>query len=182
MDGLVSKGNATGITDTGDSVTHYKNVTIRDCDGFDLFFIGTNTHSITNAVIHSRAARAVAVDGVSGLREIDARSILRLHNVKLLREGKPDEIRVTANSLLEMDHVESSNLMLQVTGGEVKVNHTTFTGAPKPHIHLWPRTKWSGDHNVFAISSIRAGNDWFYPKDAKAFSERFRSDAASRWE
>lgn len=182
MDGLVSQGNATGITDTVDSVTHYKNVTIRDCDGFDLFFIGSNAHSVTDAVVHSRAARAVVVDGASNQRESNAPCSLRLENVKLIREGKPDEIRVTANSQMDMENVHSVGLMLQVTGGEAKVNHCSFTGTPKPLIHLWPNTKWSGDHNVFGVSAIRAGNDWFYPKDAKAFSERFRSDAASHWD
>lgn len=179
VDGLLSQGNATGITDTGASVSHYKNVTIRDCDGFDLFFIGNNAHSITNGVVHSRAARAVMLDGT---RDKTGPCTLRLENVKLLREGKPDEVRVTANSRLDMVKVECVNLKLQVTGGEASANHCTFSGNPKQEIHLWPGTKWSGDHNVFGVTGIRHENRWFYAKDAKAFSEVFGSDAASRWE
>ncbi|MDZ4289023.1 MAG: hypothetical protein U0984_13735 [Prosthecobacter sp.] len=179
VNGLVSQGNATGITDVGESVSHYKNVTIGDCDGFDLFFIGSNAHSVTNGVIHSRAARTLTLDGS---RENAALCTLRLENVKLLREGTPNEMRVTANSRLDMEKVECVNLLVQVTGGEISANHCTFTGTPKQEIHLWPGTKWSGDHNVFGVTGIRFGDAWYYAKDAKAFAEVFGSDAGSRWE
>jgi len=179
VDGLVSQGNATGITDTNDSVSHYRNVTIRDCDGFDLFFIGNNSHSVINAEIHSRAARTLTLDGTRG---DGGRCTLRLENVKLLREGPANEMRVTANSRLEMEQVECTNLLLQVTGGEVIANRCTFTGNPKSHIHLWPGTRWAGDNNAFDVTGLRFGDRWFYAKDAKAFADVFNSDRNSRWE
>jgi hypothetical protein len=179
VEGLLSQGNATGITDTNDSVSHYNNVTIRDCDGFDLFFIGSNAHSVTNSEIHSRAARALMLDGS---RENAGRCTLRLENVKLIREGGPNEIRVTANSRLDMNRVESVNLKLQVTGGEVSAHHCTFIGEPRQEIHLWPGTRWSGDNNVFHISGLRFEDRWFYAKDAKAFADVFGSDRSSKWQ
>ena len=38
IDGFVSIGNSTGMCDTVSSVTHFRNVFIRDCLGYDVFF------------------------------------------------------------------------------------------------------------------------------------------------
>ena len=134
---------------------------------------------MTNAEVHSRAARTLMLDGA---REGAALCTLRLENVKLLREREPNEVRVTANSRLDMSKVDCVNLKVQVTGGEISANHCSFTGTPKQDIHVWPGTKWSGDDNVFGVTGIRHENRWFYAKDAKAFTEVFGSDANSRWQ
>ena len=58
--GLVSIGNSTGIADTGDSITEYNHVFIKDCLGVDLLFFGTNRHAIHNGVVTLSHAHTVA--------------------------------------------------------------------------------------------------------------------------
>lgn len=180
VDGLLSQANATGITDTGESVSHYKNVTVRDCDGYDLFFIGSNAHSLTDSVIHSRAARSVVVDGS---RDNGGRCTLRLENVKLLREAAPQEIRVTTNAALTLHHVESRNLNLLATGGEITVFDSQFTGdGVRPEITLWPTVQWRGDRNVYDLKFLRYDQRFFSARDFDSFRQLFRSDTNSHWQ
>lgn len=180
VDGLLSQANATGITDTGDSASHYKNVTVRNCEGYDLFFIGSNAHSVTDSVIHSRAARAVVVDGA---HDNGGRCTLRLENVKLLREANPQEIRVTANAALTLLRVECRNLNLLATGGEIEVFDSQLTGdTVKPEIILWPAVQWRGDHNLYDLKSLRHDQTFFSARDFDNFKQLFKSDANSRWQ
>ena len=55
VDGFQSIGNATGICDTGDSITSYRSVYIDRCIGFDLYFLDTGRCSIADAHIRSSA-------------------------------------------------------------------------------------------------------------------------------
>ncbi len=181
VEGLVSERNATGITDTGDSVSHYRNVIIRDCVGFDLFFIGSNEHSLTDAVIHSRAQRALVVDGAADL-EINGHCHLKLSRVKLLREGAPQEIRVSINAALTMDRVETQNLNLTATGGRIEAHDCRFGGMPKPAFILWKEVGWTGDRNTYELGSFRQGEKTFYPQDLESMRAHFQSDAASTWQ
>lgn len=72
--GFTSIGNATGLCDTGSSVTHYRDLFIRDCGGYDIYFIGDSPHSVENALIESRAARPWRSPGTpTGRRTAPAR-------------------------------------------------------------------------------------------------------------
>jgi len=179
VDGLISERNATGITDTGASVSHYRNVTIRDCVGYDLFFIGSNEHSVTDATIHSKAERTLVLDGSRDLP--NGRTTLLLKNVRLLRAGTPQEIRVTVNSTLTMQNVETVNLSLIATGGSVHAHDCTFTGSPPSDFLLWRDATWTGEGNSFQLGSFRHDKQTFYPKNLAAFRAHFMSDRTSTW-
>ena len=61
VNGLVSMGNSTGIADTGDSITEYDHVFIRDCLGIDLLFFGTNRHAIHHGAVLSSAHTVASI-------------------------------------------------------------------------------------------------------------------------
>lgn len=62
--GLVSNGNLTGICDTGTAETHYAQVLIRDCVGFDLYFPAAGRYRLRGAVVLSSALQPLAVSGL----------------------------------------------------------------------------------------------------------------------
>lgn len=175
-DGLSVDHCATGITDTVHSSTHYQHVTIRDCDGYDLFFLTNNAHSVTDAEIHSKAARAVVIDG--GRYGVGKCSVT-LTNVKLTREGAVQEFRVSPQSLLVMQNVVATGLNFMVTGGEIVAHDCSFTGND---VLLWPSVKWTCDRNTYAMKSWRFDKTSYTPKTFDDWRKAMHTDDASVWQ
>lgn len=163
--GFASIGNATGICDTGHSRTSYRRVLIRDCIGFDLYFLDTGTYSVQDALVVSSAARSLYLSG----REMPAEPCrLTLENVLIRREKSENEIRVSANCELTARRTTFLGLDLQATGGAVRFE-SCFLGGDvparagdtplprKPRLHLWPDAVWTGRRNLHDIESVRVG-------------------------
>lgn len=185
VDGFTSTGNATGICDTGHSETTYRRVLIRDCIGFDLFFLDTGTYSISDSVVISSAAKAVYLQG----RDAPAEPCrLTLDNVLIRRERSENEVRVSANCVLIARRVTFLNLDLQATGGSIEFDRcvlggTVATKTPrKPQMHLWKDAAWRGQRNLFDLSSLRVAQSSFTQSAFADFQKLVGSDADSRWE
>lgn len=82
VDGLISVGNGTGITDTGTAKTTYRRVFLAANLAFDLYFLNSGRYAVSDAVVLSTAEHALQV--VAGK---DQHSELRLDNVLILRKG-----------------------------------------------------------------------------------------------
>lgn len=185
VDGLTSIGNATGICDTGHSETAYRRVLIRDCVGFDLFFLDTGTYSISDAVVISSAAKAVYLQG----RDQSAEPCqLTLDNVLIRRERTENEVRVGANCVLTARRVSFLNLDLQATGGEIEFDRCliggTVPGEPSrlPTMHLWKDAIWRGVGNWYDLGSARVGQSTFTATSFAGFQQAVLSDRGSRWQ
>lgn len=184
VDGFTSIGNATGICDTGHSETTYRRVLIRDCIGFDLFFLDTGTYSVSDSVVLSSAAKAVYLQG----RDKPAEPCrLTLDNVLIRRERTANEIRVSANCMLTARHVTFLNLDLQATGGEVELDHCFLGGtvaskmSRKPQVHLWKDARWRGVGNWYDLDSVRVGQSSFSAETFADFQKSVASERNGRW-
>ena len=174
VDGFTSIGNATGICDTGHSQTIYRRVLIRDCIGFDLFFLDTGTYSVSDSVVISSAAKAVYLQG----RDKPAEPCrLTLDNVLIRRERTENEVRVSANCVLTARRVTFLNLDLQATGGEVELDHCFLGGTVaaktprKPQVHLWKDATWRGRGNWYDLDSVRVGQSSFTAETFAGFQK-----------
>lgn len=200
VDGFVSIGNSTGICDTGASETSYNRVLIRDCLGFDLYFLDTGRYSISNSVVLSSAARTLYLVG----RDNSERPCsLKLDNVFIRRITNKNEIRVSKNSLLDAERTTLMGLHFQATGGEVKLNHSIIASAPVlekqpatydylaarpnrseplvPEILLWRDVQWSADHNQYELQSLRLDKTFYNAKTFDQFQNQTGQDLHSRW-
>jgi hypothetical protein len=128
VDGLVSIGNSTGIADTGDSITEYNHVFIRDCLGIDLLFFGTNRHVIHNGVVLSHAH---TVASVSGGEPGAGKLSLTLDNVFIRRDAVPAEARVGKDASLDLQHVTMLGFHLLAADGEITAHDTVIGLAPE---------------------------------------------------
>jgi hypothetical protein len=184
VDGFESTGNATGICDTGTSQTSYRNVKIRDCIGFDLYFLDSGVYSVQNAEIISTAAKSLYLLGQAAPA---APCRLTLSNVMIRREQTAGVVRVSPNCLLKADRVTLLNLDIQATGGELEftqsfVGGTVLTNPPRrPHLHLWKDARWQGDGNWYDLDSARVAQDWFREKDFERFAHATALERAGRW-
>lgn len=182
IDGFVSIGNSTGLCDTGTSQTHYKNVFIRDCLGFDLYFIGL-AHSMENAVIESSAARAFLLDG----SQLKAGAIcnLALKNVLIRRVGGgPRELRIGSGGRLRAERCTFLDLNVTMTpGAAIEIQKCILGGGEaKPDVLLYANTIWRGDENVYDVKSLRVGTTSFAQKAFAEFQRLTASESKSRWE
>ena len=185
VDGFSSIGNATGICDTGNSQTNYRRIFIRDCIGFDLFFLDTGRYSLSDAVIHSTAAKTLYLQG----RDKPAEPCrVSLDNVLIRRERSENEVRVSLNCNLTARRVTFLNLDMQATGGEINCERCFFGGSVpgqtprKPQMHLWKDAIWRGDGNWYDLGSVRVGQSSFTAATFSGFQQAVLSERDSRWQ
>ncbi len=134
VDGLVSIGNSTGITDTGTAQTSYRNIYLARNIGFDLYFLDEGRYSIINAMVLSSAQNPLTITGrATG----DCR--MKMDNVFIRRLTGPRTGQVALHATLEARNCTFENLDIQVTGtatwtnclidGKSAPNGTVATGA-----------------------------------------------------
>lgn len=95
VDGFVSVGNSTGITDTGTARTTYRRVFLADNLAFDLYFLNAGRYAVADAVVISTSEHALQVVGGKGQH-----SELRLDNVLIRREGPKGSAAVAKEATL----------------------------------------------------------------------------------
>ena len=193
--GFRSIGNATGICDTGTSETIYDDVLIRNCIGFDLFFLDSGIYTVRNAQVISSAAKAFYLQG----REAPAEPCrVTLENVLIRREGTAGEVRVSANCLLKAKHLTLLNLDVQATGGTIELSQSFIGGEipvtdiqggdaasdkpRKPNLHLWKDAVWHGNGNWYDLNSARVDRITFSQSKFEGFTQAVAAEQGSRWE
>ena len=106
VDGLVSIGNSTGITDTVAAHTTYHRVLIADCLGHDLFFLDNGRYKVTNAIVLSSSLSPFFVTGRNEMR-----AELTMDNVLLRRLGEHSSpAQVTRNASMKATRFTIENL------------------------------------------------------------------------
>jgi hypothetical protein len=127
VDGLVSVGNSTGITDTVAAHTSYNHVFIAGCHAFDLFFLNNGRYKVENAVVLSWSEHPLAVSARDG-----EHCELRLDNVLIRRLGPTVPAQVQRNAALCARRLTLENLDL-VALGEATFDNCLFDG------RAWPK-------------------------------------------
>jgi acetyl esterase/lipase len=126
VDGLVSIGNSTGITDTVAAHTSYNHVFIAGCHAFDLFFLNNGRYKVENAVVLSSSEHPLAVSAREG-----EHCELRLDNVLIRRLGPTVPAQVQKNAALHARRVTLENLELLALG-EATFDNCLIGGRARP--------------------------------------------------
>ncbi len=111
VDGFVSIGNSTGITDTGTAQTSYSNVFLAKNIGFDLFFLDEGRYSLTNALVLSSAQNPMLITGRS-----TGECQMKMDNVLLRRLVEPRVGGVAQRAVLEAKNCTFEGMDVKVTG------------------------------------------------------------------
>ena len=126
VDGFVSIGNSTGITDTGTAQTSYTNVFLAKNIGFDLFFLDEGRYSLTNVLVLSSAQNPFTVTGrTTG----DCR--MKMTNVLVRRLVEPRMGSVALRAVVEAKNCTFEAMDVKVTGGTTWDN-CVINGQPQP--------------------------------------------------
>ncbi|MGB8166948.1 MAG: right-handed parallel beta-helix repeat-containing protein [Chthoniobacteraceae bacterium] len=180
IDGFTSIGNSTGLCDTVASSTHYRNLYVRDCLGYDVFFTSHGTHSIENALIESSAAHAISVSRDSATEGVCQ---VRFKNVFARRVGGgPQEFRISRGAVLDAERCTFENLMVQATpGSAANFQRCVITGDPKPELFIWKEVAWRGAGNAYDVKSLRVDQTSFTPETFADFQKLTGSEQDSQW-
>ncbi|MEO6789161.1 MAG: hypothetical protein ABI318_23810, partial [Chthoniobacteraceae bacterium] len=183
IDGFTSIGNATGLCDTVSCVTHYKNVFIKDCHGYDIYFISDSPHSMENVVVESTAARVLQI---AQFRETPQGRVtnVTLKNMSIRRiSGTPGDARIGSGCSLVLDHCTIRDVNFIMTPrGAMNVQQCILTGTPKPDVLLYANTIWQGAGNLYDLGSLRVGQTSFTPKTFADFQKLTAGEVGSKWE
>jgi Protein of unknown function (DUF1565) len=183
IDGFTSIGNSTGLCDTAESKTHYKNVFIRDCLAYDVFFISHGEHSIENAIVECSAQHAVSIgrDAVKeGMCNVRFKNML----IRRVNSGPVADktFGINGGGHLDVDHCTIENLNLQaLPTSAVKLQHCFITGDPKPIIMMLRGAKWSGAANAYDLQSLNIEMTSFTAANFSDFQNLTESEFGSIW-
>ena len=126
VDGFVSIGNSTGITDILEAHTSYNHVFIADCHAFDLFFMNNGRYKVENTVVMSSSEHPLTIKADKG-----DHTELTLDNVFILRAVRPVPVLVQKDTKLTATRVTLENATLTVLG-EVNYKNCLINGKPMP--------------------------------------------------
>ena len=179
IDGFVSIGNSTGFADVGSSVTHYRNVHIRECLGIDMMVMGDGEHSLTNGVILSSASAPLALSPETGSGQRDCAFTLK--NVVFHRVGSVADLRINKGASLDATRCTFLNASLLNAGGSVSLDHCVLGGDPKSSITLRKDSRWHGLKNLYDLQTLRADETVFTPDTFEDFRKLTDNEAGSQW-
>ena len=127
VDGLVSIGNSTGITDTVAAHTSYNRVFIADNLGHDLFFLDDGRYKLTNAVVLSSSQNPFSLTGRD-----DKHAELYIENVlirRVVEHSSPAQVAKTAVLRAKKLTIESLPVDWR---GDVKFEDCVINGKATP--------------------------------------------------
>jgi len=182
VDGFVSTGNSTGLCDTVSSITHYRNVYIRDCHAFDVYFIGDSPHSMENVLVESTAFRTLEVSQHSD-RPQNGPSAVHLKNALFRRmSGTPGEARFSRNALVTLEKCSFYGVNLSAApGSEARVSDCVFGGDPPPSLWIQRGALWKGERNGYRLGSLRFEDASFSADTFEGFCKAVGGETGSRW-
>ena len=126
VDGLVSIGNSTGITDTVAAHTSYNHVFIAGCHAYDLFFLNNGRYKVANAVVLSSSEHPLVVSGRDG-----EHCELSLDNVLIRRLGKSVPAQVQKSAALHARRVTLENMEV-IAVGNATFENCLINGKARP--------------------------------------------------
>jgi hypothetical protein len=126
VDGLVSIGNSTGITDTVAAHTSYNHVFIAGCHAYDLYFLNNGRYRVENAVVLSSAEHPLVVSAREG-----EHCELSLDNVFIRRLGKSVSAQVQKSAVLHASRVTLENMEV-IASGKATFENCLINGKARP--------------------------------------------------
>ncbi|MDI1315323.1 hypothetical protein [Prosthecobacter sp.] len=126
VDGFVSIGNSTGITDTGTAQTSYTNVFLAKNIGFDLYFLDQGRYTLTNVLVFSSAQNPFTVTGRAA-----GDCQMKMDNVLIRRLVEPRMGNILSHAVVEAKNCTFENLDVKVTGS-VQWDNCLINGKPQP--------------------------------------------------
>lgn len=198
VDGFVSIGNSTGICDTGSSRTQYNRVYIRDCVGFDLYFLDQGNYSVSNAVVLSSAWKMFHL---TGRESFDQPAKLSMENVLLRRTASLNEFRVSKYTQLDAERLTIQGASVNITGGSVSMHHSEILksvlpangesgngnnastpGVLTPELVITEGSGWTANQNRYELERITYLSDRFTPAMFSKYQQVSKQDLDSHWE
>ncbi len=179
INGFTSVGNSTGLCDIGSSVTHYRNVVIRDCQGYDIFFLGDSPHTMENVVVESTAVRTLQIARHLDLPQNGDGEVV-LKNVLIRRTAPtPGLAQVGEGARLTLEGCTLEGIEFTVAaGGSAGLRRCVLGGA---RLEIREGARWHGSDNRYALTGLVLGVRSFAASEFAAFQQAVQGETGSIW-
>lgn len=146
VDGLVSRGNATGFCHIGNSRTRSRNVLIADSASYGIFLLDASQHELENCVIRSSTGYAVRL--LKGTE-------LAMKNVLIVGgEAQQSGLAIESMSRLAARNVSVWQLPLAVNKSRVEW-YEGVAGGSLNRFAIDADSQWLGDGNVWDVDAVQ---------------------------
>lgn len=179
VDGFTTLSNSTGLCDVNDSVSNYNRVYAEGNIGFDIFFLGTNRHSMKNSVIRCTAQQSVVVQG-DQIKQ-DQHCTTQFENVLIERAGETTPVRFANRAVVVAERVTLLGMDVRVDEAVVTLKSVLAGGQPAPLLTISEKAKWTAANNDYHWREIAFQGKKFLPGQWADYQTASGQDQSSRW-
>lgn len=161
VDGMLSRGNATGFCHVGQSQSDTQNIVIEDCGAYGIYLLDNSHHTLRNCIIRGKNAFAIRLVG---------KTSLIMNNVLLEDTGR---VQIDNGATLQAQNVGSWGSSWNIAAASVTLQQSAI-GGPGAKLEITQPVSWQSDHNLWGVQSI-SWNGKTYDKNTFA---NYVADAA----
>jgi hypothetical protein len=141
VDGMLSRGNATGFCHVGQSHSDTQNIVIDNCLAYGVYLLDDSHHTLRNCIIRGKSTFAI---------RLVRNTTLSMDNV-LLEDTGP--VQIESGASLQAENVSSWGSAWNISKASVTLNQSAIAG-PAAKLKIDQPTLWQSDHNLFDLQSI----------------------------
>lgn len=161
VNGMLSRGNATGFCHVGQSQSDTQNIVIEDCPAYGIYLLDNSHHTLRNCIIRGKSAFAI---------RLVRNTSLTMNNVLLEDTGR---VQIDSGATLQAQNVGSWGSSWSIAAASATLQQSAI-GGPGAKLEINQPVLWQFDHNVWDVQAI-SWNGKSYDKGAFA---NYVADAA----
>ena len=143
VNGMLSRGNATGFCHVGQSQSDTQNIVIEDCPAYGIYLLDDSHHTLRNCVIRGKSTFAI---------RLVRNTTLNMSNVLLEDTGR---VQIESGASLQAQNVSSWGSDWNISKSSVTLNKSAIAG-PDAKLKIDQPVLWQSDTNIWDVQSI----DW----------------------
>lgn len=141
VDGMVSRGNATGFCHVGQSQSDSQNILIEDCLGYGVYLLDDSHHTLRNCIIRGKSTFAIRVT---------KNTTVNIDNVLLKDAGR---VQIQSGASVQAQNVSSWGSAWNISKASVTLNQSVIAG-PGATLKIEEPTLWQSNQNLWDLESI----------------------------
>jgi len=169
VDGMLSRGNATGFCHVGQSQSDTQNILIDNCLAFGVYLLDDSHHTLRDCIIRGKSTYAI---------RLVRNTTLSMSNVLLEDTGR---VQIERDASLQATNVSSWGSAWNITNASVTLNQSAIAG-PGAKLKIDQPALWKSDHNIFDVQSLIWNGKTYAKSTFVDYVADSKQDANSKFE
>jgi hypothetical protein len=171
VNGMLSRGNATGFCHIGQSQSDTQNIVIEDCPAYGVYLLDDSHHTLRNCIIRGKSTYAI---------RLVRNTTLSMDSVLLENTGR---VQIESGASLQARNVNSWGSTWDISKASVALNQSAIAGAViGADLKIDQPTVWKSDDNLFDVQSIIWNGKIYHKGTFADYVKDSAQDANSKFE